>query len=343
MDELFHFDVPAELIAQAPASPRDHARLLVYDRRTKTLTDDYFYNLANYLPKNTRVVANNTRVDHCRYLFDSGKVEIFAVESVNDCTVRAMVRPGRKFRRGALLQLDGVEARVTNVDADGIRTIVFDRPLDAAELVRASHVPLPPYIAQNDRLAPEYQTIYAKQSGSLAAPTAGLHFTPELRQRIAEQFGWEEVTLSVGRGTFAPLVEENFKTGSLHFEQYSLSSRAFDLIAAAEHVTAVGTTSLRALESVFSTHTTPSASDTTGSVPTRTKGLISGRTSLFIRPGYDFRRVDSLITNFHLPGTSLLLLTEAFVGSRAELEAIYNHALSELYRFYSFGDAMLIV
>jgi S-adenosylmethionine:tRNA ribosyltransferase-isomerase len=193
--------------------------------------------------------------------------------------------------------------------------------------VAASHVPLPPYIKQNDTLAAEYQTIYAKKLGSLAAPTAGLHFTKELQEKVSTAFGWDEVTLEVGLGTFAKLNDENFSSGKLHAETYSISQQTHEHIHMAKHVTAVGTTSLRALESIFS----------------KNPPILEGTTDIFIRPGYQFGRVDSLITNFHLPSTSLLLLVEAFVGSREMLENIYMHAITEKYRFYSFGDAMLIL
>ena len=322
---MFHFDLPEELIAQEPAHPRDHARLLVYDRETKTFHDDYFYNITAHLTPDTLVVANNTKVNHCRYLFNDAKIEIFVIEAVNDMTVRAMIRPGKKFKLGESIPLDaGLTATTTNIDKDGIRTLRFNVPRDDDRLVRASHVPLPPYIAQNDLLAQEYQTVYAKTLGSLAAPTAGLHFTPELQQKVADMYGWEEVTLSVGLGTFAPLQESNFKTKSLHAETYKVEEDAYDKITNASHVTAVGTTTLRTLESIART------------------GNLDGSTDIFIVPGDVFQRVNSLVTNFHLPSTSLLLLVEAFIGSRTELEKVYNHAIKEKYRFYSFGDAMLI-
>jgi len=326
MDQLYTFELPENLIAQVPASPRDHSRLLVYDRATKTITDDYFYNLCGYLPKDTLVVVNNTKVNHCRYLFHDGKTEIFVVEAVDDKTVRAMIRPGKKFKLGESTVLnDGLVVTTTHIDDDGIRTLQFNVPRDDERLVLASHIPLPPYIVQNDRLAQEYQTIYAKTEGSLAAPTAGLHFTLELKDKISEQFSWEEVTLKVGLGTFAPLSEKNFDTKSLHEESYAVLPEVFEKIVRAKHITAVGTTTLRTLESVARSN------------------QLQGSTDIFIQPGDDFMRVDSLITNFHLPSTSLLLLVEAFLGDRETLEKIYVHAIKQKYRFYSFGDAMLII
>lgn len=324
---MIDFNLPKELIAQEPASPRDHARLLIYDRRTKQITDDFFYNLLQYLPDPTLLVANNSKVEQCRLLFNGGKREIFVLEAVNDKTVRALVRPGKVFRKGADVSLtDEVIATVTAVDSEGIRTIEFNVALDHPDLVSAQHVPLPPYIAQNDELADEYQTIYAKTLGSKAAPTAGLHFTDELKKRVQAERDWAEVTLHVGLGTFASLTDENFKTGTLHDERYEVTAETAEKIAKAKHVTAVGTTSVRTLESISQQGPT-----------------LQGFTDIFIQPGYEFKRVNSLITNFHLPGTSLLLLVEAFIGSEEELKRIYEHAIKEKYRFYSFGDAMLII
>lgn len=324
---MIQFDLPKELIAQSPASPRDHARLLVYDRDTKVITDDYFYNLLNFIPEPTCLVVNNSKVDMCRMLFEGGKREIFVLEAVNDKTVRALVRPGKIFKLGESVSLSNdVSAEVTHIDNDGIRTIRFSEPTSHPDLVSAQHVPLPPYIKQNDELAEEYQTVYSKFSGSKAAPTAGLHFTPELEERVKTNRDWAEITLHVGLGTFAPLTGEQLASGHLHSENYEVSDDTFNKIAGSKHITAVGTTSVRTLESVFNQGRT-----------------LMGSTDILIQPGYEFKRVNSMITNFHLPGTSLLLLVEAFVGSETELQRIYNHAIKNEYRFYSFGDAMLII
>jgi len=333
---VIDFILPKELIAQEPARPRDHARLLVYDRVTKQITDDYFYNLLVYLPNLTTVVVNNSKVDHCRYLFNSGKREIFVIEAANDKTVQALVRPGKQFKLGATVQLsESVSVNVTNIDEDGIRTLVFSETLDHADLVAARHVPLPPYIAQNDELAEEYQTIYAKTNGSKAAPTAGLHFTNELRTKIQSERDWEEITLHVGLGTFASLTDEQLDSGKLHEEHFEISGPALKHIFNAKHVTAVGTTSTRTLESIFK--------DSNNLQGLSLQKGLEGSTDILIKPGFEFKRVDSLITNFHLPGTSLLLLVEAFVGSEIEMQKIYDHAIEKKYRFYSFGDAMLII
>lgn len=330
---MINFELPKSLIAQEPARPRDAARLLVYDRKSKKITDDYFYNLLTYLPDPTCVVVNNSKVDMCRMRFDGGKREIFVLEAVNDRTVRALVRPGKVFKLGKTVQLtDSVVCEVTAIDEEGIRTLRFNVSTDHTDLIAAQHVPLPPYIAQNDELAAEYQTIYAKQNGSKAAPTAGLHFTDELKQKVQTERDWAEVTLHVGLGTFASLTDENFKTNRLHSEQYEVSEDVLEKIRTAKHVTAVGTTSARTLESIFLQG------------QSLQQGLsLKGETDIFIQPGYAFKRVDSLITNFHLPGTSLLLMVEAFIGSVVEMQRVYDHAIAKTYRFYSFGDAMLVL
>lgn len=329
MLDSMHFELPEALIAQEPASPRDHARMLVYNRATKTITDDYFYNVLNYLPDPTCVVVNNSKVEHCRMLFSEGKREVFVLESANNKTIRALVRPGKVFKLGKTVELTpNVSVAVTAIDEDGIRTLEFSENTDHPDLIAAQHVPLPPYIAQNDTLAAEYQTIYAKDLGSKAAPTAGLHFTPELVKKVKAERDWAEVTLHVGLGTFASLTEEQLQSGHLHEEHYEINADTASKITNAPHVTAVGTTSVRTLESAWKNGAlTPEAT----------------ATDILIQPGYQFKRVNSLITNFHLPGTSLLLLVAAFLGSEEELMIIYSHAIAQNYRFYSFGDCMLII
>lgn len=323
---MIDFNLPEELIAQEPANPRDSARLLVYNRQTRTIKDRVFSELPKYLADDTTLVVNNSRVEHCRLLFEEGKTEIFVLEKLDTHTIRALVRPGRKFKNSATVDLnDWLSAEVKSVDDEGIRTLKLNIAHDDERLKAIEHVPLPPYIAQNDELAEEYQTIYAKPLGSKAAPTAGLHFTENLLNKIRESHEIAEVTLHVGLGTFASLSEGNYKTGKLHAEWYEINELALEKLEKSKHITAVGTTSARTLESYGAS------------------GEISGDTEIFIQPGYKFSKVDSMITNFHLPGTSLLLMIEAFVGSQSEMQRIYNHAIAEKYRFYSFGDAMLIL
>ena len=318
----FDFNLPEKLIAQKPAHPRNHARLLIYDRATKTLTDDYFYNLEKYLVESTTLVLNNSKVEKCRLQF--GAVEIFALETINPTTIKALVRPGRKFKIGTT-EIDGFKFTVDEIATDGIRTIRLDRPLDDQSFDAHRLTPLPPYIAQDESLADEYQTVYADPLGSKAAPTAGLHFTPEQLESIKKNHTVAELTLHVGMGTFAP-VKDSLEAYVMHEEDYIITSTAADMLNAAQHITAVGTTSVRVLESAV-----------------RPFHECDDSTDIFIMPGYTYTSVDALITNFHLPKSTLLMLVSAFIGSVDELHQIYDHAIKQEYRFYSFGDAMLIL
>ncbi len=329
---LNHFDyqLPDELIAQTPANPRDHSRLLIYDRKSESITDDRFYNIGNYLPADTTLVINNSKVEKCRLLFHDGKVELFVVKSIDDKMIEAMVRPGKKFKIGKVFQLtDDISARTIAISADGIRTIELSHSLGHPAIQPYKHTPFPPYIERDESLADRYQTVYAKDEGSKAAPTAGLHFTPDLLNRLKKNgIKIEEVTLHVGLGTFAPVKSEDLNEHIMHSEWYRLSAEQTKGLNSAKSLTAVGTTSVRVLESVQ-----------------REKGKFipsTGETELFITPGYQFQVTDHLITNFHLPKSTLLMLISAFAGYD-ETRKIYQHAIKQKYRFYSFGDAMLIL
>ncbi len=325
----FDYHLPEELIAQSPAHPRDHARLLVYNRKTGRITDDYFYNLHEYLPEHTSLVVNNSKVEKCRLLFDEGRTEIFVINSRNNDTVEALVRPGKKFKAGKILELgDGIRAEVTHVAEDGLRTLQLTPALDDPVYESVMHTPFPPYIQQNEELAEEYQTVYAKDLGSKAAPTAGLHFTDELLQRIEDKgISKLEVTLHVGMGTFHPVKTEKIEEHDMHSEWYRLDADTADALNRAEHVTAVGTTSVRVLEAAW-----------------KESGYQAemGETDIYIMPGYEYKNVNALITNFHLPKSTLLMLVSAFMGME-EMWKVYNHAIREKYRFYSFGDGMLLL
>lgn len=324
----FDYHLPEELIAQEPAHPRDHARLLVYNRKTGEITDDYFYNLLHHLNPATTLVLNNSKVEKARMLF--GNREIFIVQAMNNNTVEAMVRPGRKFKTGKTIQMDdNISVEVTNVADDGLRTLVFNKNLDNPVFDAYRYTPFPPYIRQNEALADEYQTVYARDLGSKAAPTAGLHFTEGLLEDI-EKAGIEkaEVTLHVGLGTFAPVKTENIAEHKMHSEWFEINEPTAQKLNKASHLTAVGTTSVRVLESSAKKNREFSAEHTD--------------TEIFIKPGYHFKAVNSLITNFHLPKSTLLMLVSAFMGYE-EMWKVYEHAIHERYRFYSFGDAMLIL
>lgn len=323
----FDYELPQHLIAQKPAHPRNHARLLVYDRDDGSIADDHFYNLNQHLTAGTTLVLNNSKVEKARLLF--GNTEVFIVDSVNDKTVEAMVRPGRKFKVGKTITLtDEIEAQVVHISDDGLRTLIFNRPLDDPGFDLFRHTPFPPYIKQNESLSEEYQTVYATDPGSKAAPTAGLHFTKEQLIEL-EQAGIKraEVTLHVGLGTFAPVKTEHIEDHRLHSEWYRINSETAKSLNESTHITACGTTSVRVLESAIAHN--------------RQFSACSEETDIFIKPGYHFKAVDSLITNFHLPKSTLLMLVSAFMGF-GEMRQVYEHAIREEYRFYSFGDAMLI-
>lgn len=326
----FDYHLPEELIAQKPATPRDHSRLLIYDRETGTISDDYFYNIGKYLPTETSLVVNNSKVEKCRLLFNDDKIEIFVTKAVDNCVVEAMVRPGKKFKPGKTVKLaDGLSAKTLNIAEDGIRTIELSRSLDDAITEKFKYTPFPPYIERDESLADRYQTIYAKDEGSKAAPTAGLHFTPELINKLEKQgIEKKEVTLHVGLGTFAPVKTEKIEDHIMHSEWYQISDAQARELNRSKSITAVGTTSVRVLES---------AEKIDGKFVAG-----SGETDIFITPGYSFQSVDHLITNFHLPKSTLLMLISAFIGFD-ETKKIYEHAIEEKYRFYSFGDAMLLL
>ena len=326
----FDYNLPDGRIAQKPATPRDHSKLLVYDRETGEIVSDRFYNIGSYLPSNTTLVVNNSKVEKCRLLFDGGKTEIFVTKAINNTTVEAMVRPGKKFRPGKTAELTGtLSAETLSIADDGIRTIELSLPLDHEEVERFKHTPFPPYIERDESLSDRYQTVYAKDLGSKAAPTAGLHFTPSLLESLEKQgIRKQEVTLHVGLGTFAPVKADKIEEHDMHSEWFQLTSEQAESLNRAEDITAVGTTSVRVLESAREQNKPFEAR--------------SGETDIFITPGYTFKSVDHLITNFHLPKSTLLMLVGAFTGME-QMWKIYDYAIQNDYRFYSFGDAMLIL
>lgn len=326
----FDYNLPDELIAQEPVQPRDHARLLVYNRKSGEITDDYFYNLPQYLPESSTLVLNNSKVEKCRLLFDDGRKEIFILNTANNRTVKALVRPGKKFRKGEIVQLtDKISARILAIDDEGIRTLEMNPPLEDEVYEQYKHTPFPPYIEQNESLSEEYQTVYAKDKGSKAAPTAGLHFTDSLLEDI-DKSGIQrlEITLHVGLGTFAPVKSETIDEHTMHSEWYEIDESTASRLDKTRHITAVGTTSVRVLETIMQRHNRFLRDE--------------GDTDIFIKPGYEFKAVDALITNFHLPKSTLLMLVAAFMGYK-EMRKVYQHAIDQQYRFYSFGDAMLIL
>jgi S-adenosylmethionine:tRNA ribosyltransferase-isomerase len=340
---LFDYELPRELIAQEPAEPRDSSRLLVLDRGSGAREDRRFGELVELLRPGDCLVANRSRVIPARILGvavqGGGPVELLLLRPVGGDQWEAMVWPGRRCRLGARLELAGgaARARVVGEGREGTRVVAIEGPWPVRELLeRHGLPPLPPYIARHDAPKPEdrerYQTVFARDDGSVAAPTAGLHFTPELLARLERRgVAVHYLTLHVGPGTFRPLRAERVEEHRVEAEPIDIPAATVSAIALAKRaghrVIAVGTTTTRALEW---------AAGDDGSV----RGG-AGEADLFIRPGHRFRVVDALVTNFHLPRSSLLVLVSAFAGRDVVLEA-YRHAAASRYRFYSYGDAMLI-
>ena len=306
------YDLPEELVAQRPTEPRDSARLLVYDRATRGVGHRTVRDLPDELDGHL-VVVNDTRVVPARLPLrraTGGVVELLLLERQPDGLWEALARPSRRLRAGERLA-PGVEL-VEPLGEGRWRVRLAGEP--------AGEVPLPPYIHEPLDDPERYQTVYAEEAGSAAAPTAGLHFSPELLERLDHV----AVTLHVGLDTFRPLAGDTLEEHSLHGERYRVAPEAWARIEAAERVLAVGTTTTRVLETLAR------------------GGPLAGRTELFVTPGFAFRRVDALMTNFHLPRTTLLALVMAFAGVE-ETRELYALAIAERYRFYSFGDAMLIL
>jgi len=305
------YELPPGLIAQRPLERRDDSRLLVFDRVTGAVEHRQFRDLPSRLVPESLVVVNDTRVLPARLLLErptGGRTEVLLLERVEGDVWEALARPSRRLRAGMTI---GPVKLLESLGEGRWRLRLTGEPDGEA--------PLPPYITEPLEDAERYQTVYAEESGSAAAPTAGLHFTPELLASLDV----ERVTLHVGLDTFRPVTAETLSEHRLHSERYEVRGAAWTRIEAAPHVTAVGTTTVRVLESLA-------------------RGApLAGRTELFVTPGLEFRRVDSLVTNFHLPRSSLLALVMAFAGVE-ETRRLYELAIEERYRFYSFGDAMLI-
>jgi len=333
----FDYDLPEALIAQAPAADRGASRLLALDGDTGAVRDLRFTDLPSLLRAGDLLVLNDTRVIPARLAgtkASGGRVEVLVARALDDARMLAQVRASKAPRAGTRLHLEGgVVAEVTGRAGEFFVLRVREGGTVPEALARAGRVPLPPYI----RRAPEradaerYQTVYARRDGAVAAPTAGLHFDEAMLARLGEA-GVETafLTLHVGAGTFQPVRVEHLSAHRMHPERVEVPAAVCERVSAARaagrRVVAVGTTSVRALEA---------ASGEAGLAP------LSGETDLFIRPGYRFRAVDAMITNFHLPGSTLLMLVCAFAGT-AQVLAAYRHAVAERYRFYSYGDAMLV-
>jgi S-adenosylmethionine:tRNA ribosyltransferase-isomerase len=325
----YNYELPRELIAQYPLPHREDSRMMVLHRDRKKIEHAHFVDFKKFLRDDDLLVLNNSRVLPARHFSDDGKFEFLFLEKTAPCRWKALVKPSRKFGKGAATVIEGVRAEAGEIFADGSREIALSKDVDVQH---SGAMPLPPYIKRSritDRRSraedeARYQTVFARYDGSLAAPTAGLHFTPQILGTLSHVF----ITLHVGTATFRPVKIEDITQHQMHPERFSISPDAAGAIAKARRVVAVGTTTVRVLESVR-----------------RSSGKIragEGETDIFIYPPFQFRVVDVLLTNFHLPGSTLLMLVSAFANREFILRA-YAEAVRERYRFFSYGDCMLIL
>ena len=336
----FDFDLPEELIAQTPLKDRTSSRLLVVNKTTHTIEDKHFSDLLEELEEGDTLVVNNTRVLPARLYGTKEEtgahIEVLLLTNTEGDKWETLVKPAKRMKVGSVVIFGDGRLKATVVEEleQGGRIIEFSYEGIFLEVLESlGEMPLPPYIKERLEDKERYQTVYAKENGSAAAPTAGLHFTEELMQQILNKgVNIVPVTLHVGLGTFRPVSVDSLEDHKMHSEYYNVSKETADMIEATKksgkRVIAVGTTSIRTLETV--------ARDNDGHVvPT------SGWTDIFISPGYEFRVVDAFVTNFHLPKSTLVMLVSAYLGREFTLEA-YQHAIEERYRFFSFGDAMFV-
>lgn len=338
----FYYDLPEELIAQTPIEPRDGSRLMKIDRESGSITHDRFFNICSYLKKGDLLVLNDSKVFPARIYgvkrSTGVNVEFLLLKHLELDKWEVMVRPGRRLKEGAVVDFsEKLSAEVLGVVEGGNRIVRFDcGGIFFDELDKIGQMPLPPYIKEKLKDKDRYNTVYCREEGSAAAPTAGLHFTGRVFESLKEKgVDISYVTLHVGLGTFRPVKEENILDHHMHIEHYSIPWETADKINECKkkggRVIAVGTTSCRTLESAAG------AADYNGVIK-----AVSADTGIFIYPGYEFKVIDGLITNFHLPESTLIMLVSAFLGREKTLAA-YEEAIRERYRFFSFGDAMLIL
>jgi S-adenosylmethionine:tRNA ribosyltransferase-isomerase len=316
----YDYTLPEDLIARHPLPDRDGSRMLVLHRKTQQIEHLQFRDFPSFLEPSGLVVLNNTRVIPARVFSDDRGVELLFLEATDVTTWKCLVKPGRKMRVGHSVSVLGVRGTVTQICPEGERLIKFEAQVD---LEAAGEIPLPPYFERSPEPADleRYQTVFATEKGAVAAPTAGLHFTPEILATLPHSF----VTLHVGAGTFRPVQTDDLSQHRMHSERFHVSPEAAAAINSARTVTAIGTTTTRVLESLG-----------------RPVPAGSGETDIFLHPPCTFRVVDHLLTNFHLPKSTLLMLVSAMAGREFILEA-YRQAVALRYRFYSYGDCMLIL
>jgi S-adenosylmethionine:tRNA ribosyltransferase-isomerase len=316
----FHYHLPEELIASKPLPERSASRMMVVHRETGVIEHRMFADFPNYVREGDLLVLNDTKVIPARVFSDDGKIELLCLDRLSPTEWRCLVRPGKKMREGKTVTVAGITGTVTEVFENGDRLIRWESLVD---LDKHGHLALPHYMNREDELSDRerYQTVFAKEEGAIAAPTAGLHFTPELLDALPHAF----LTLHVGVGTFRPVSVENLTEHVMHSERYVVSRETADRVNDASRVIAVGTTVTRVLESIGK--------------PLHEQ---SGSTDIFIHPPYRFGVVGGLLTNFHLPESTLIMLVSAFAGRDLVLEA-YRLAVEHRYRFYSYGDCMLLI
>jgi S-adenosylmethionine:tRNA ribosyltransferase-isomerase len=319
----FDYPLPPELIASEPLAERSDSRMLVVHRETGQIEHRRFRELPGYLRTGDLLVLNNTRVVPARFFSNDGSREVLRLEPMTPTLWRCMVKPGKRFKPGHTVQVGNATGTVREILENGDRILEWDNPVDENT---HGHLALPHYMGRDDQPMDRerYQTVYSKAPGAIAAPTAGLHFTPDLLATMNHAF----VTLHVGVGTFQPVKVEELSEHQMHSEVYEVGEETAGKIARAKRVVAVGTTSMRTLETVARDH---------GKVVSA-----SGSTDIFIYPGYEFRAVGALLTNFHLPKSTLIMLVSAFAGKDLIMRA-YAEAVRERYRFFSYGDCMLII
>ena len=316
----FDYHLPAELIAARPLAERSASRMLVVHKHSGLIEHRMFRDFPDYLRADDLLVLNDTKVIPARVFSDDGKTELLCLDRLSPLEWRCLVRPGKRMKLGHSVSVGGSTGTVTEVFENGDRLIHWDAPVD---LDQHGHLALPHYMGRDDELADRdrYQTVFAREEGAIAAPTAGLHFTPELLEKIPHAF----LTLHVGVGTFRPVSVEVVADHIMHSERYIVSADTAEKVNAAARVVAVGTTVTRVLESLGK--------------PVREQ---RGATDIFIHPPYQFGVVSALLTNFHLPQSTLIMLVSAFAGQELVMEA-YRKAVEERYRFFSYGDCMLLV
>lgn len=319
----FDYHLPEELIASRPLDQREGSRMLVVHRDTGLIEHKMFTDFPSYLSKGDLLMLNNTKVIPARLFSNDGGIELVVVDRRSPLEWVAMVRPGKKMKVGRTLEVGGSIGTVIEILDDGNRVIEWDTPVD---LEKHGKLALPHYMGRDSDVddRDRYQTVFAKEEGAIAAPTAGLHFTPEVLEKLDHDF----LTLHVGIGTFRPVKADEVKDHEMHSERYELTQPVADKINAAGKVVAVGTTVTRVLESLGREAKTLSAA--------------KGETDIFMYPPYDFKVVGGLLTNFHLPKSTLIMLVSAFAGKELTMSA-YEEAVRERYRFFSYGDCMLIL